>query len=348
LVTVIAAALFSACARAETLPWHPLPPIPDALGVAGAFAGTSGGALLVMGGANFPDRMPWDGGTKVWHDTVYVLERPDGAWKIAGKLPRPLAYGVSVQTEQGVLCIGGNDANAYYADVFLVTWDGHALATRPCPPLQKTLANACGALVDATVYVAGGETAPKVTQCSKGFYALDLGAKEPQWKTLESCPGDARTLAMAAAVQGRFLLMGGVSLSAGPDGKPLRKYLKSCNAYDPAKNTWEPLADMPKAAAAAPTPAPALKGKSRILILGGDDGSLCGFEPPAQHPGFPGTVLAYDLVKNAWSVEQPVPAPRATLPGVLWNSNIVLPSGEVRPGVRSPEVWAAEMAEAGR
>ncbi len=33
----------------------------------------SAAALLVAGGANFPDRMPWDGGTKVWHDAVYAL-----------------------------------------------------------------------------------------------------------------------------------------------------------------------------------------------------------------------------------------------------------------------------------
>jgi N-acetylneuraminic acid mutarotase len=340
-------ALFSACASAQDLAWKQLPPIPDALGVAGAFAGVSDGALLVMGGANFPDRMPWDGGRKVWHDEVYVLESPEGAWSMVDRLPRPLAYGISVQTPKGVLCIGGNDAEQHYADVFLIVLDRKAVILLEYPPLPIPLANACGALVGTTVFVAGGESQPNATQCSTGFFALDIGLKAPEWKTLPACPGDSPTLAVAAAAQGRFLLMGGVSLSAGSDGKPFRRYLKSCNAYDPAKNAWEPLADLPLPAAAAPTPAP-VPGGNKLLILGGDDGSRYGFQPLDKHPGFPGTTLAYDVVKNAWSVGKPVPAPRATLPAVLWNNRIVLPSGEARPGVRSPEVWTVNMAEAGR
>ena len=67
--------------------WAKLPAIPDKEGFAGAFAGVSHGSLIVAGGANFPDKKPWDGGKKIWYDTVFVLERPDGEWKVAGKLP---------------------------------------------------------------------------------------------------------------------------------------------------------------------------------------------------------------------------------------------------------------------
>lgn len=69
--------------------WSPLPPLPDAHGVAGAFAGVAGGALLVAGGANFPDGPPWQGGTKAWTDRIWVLDRPDGAWREAGRLTGP-------------------------------------------------------------------------------------------------------------------------------------------------------------------------------------------------------------------------------------------------------------------
>ncbi len=333
--------LLCLCAGAQDLAWKQLPPIPDTLGVAGAFAGASGGALLVMGGANFPDRMPWDGGVKVWRDEVYALASPDGQWKTAGKLPRPLAYGVSVQTEAGVLCIGGNDAERAYAEVFLVAWDGHGLNVCPYPALPVPLANACGALVGSTVYVAGGESAPNATQCSGGFYSLDLKGKDRQWKTLAACPGEARTLAVAGAAGGHFFLMGGVALSAGTDGKPLRRYLGDCHTYDTLSGAWKAMAELPKAATAAPTPAPLLQG-NQLVILGGDDGSLYSFRPLEKHPGFPGTVLAYDAGANTWSARKPVPAPRATLTAVLWRGMVVLPSGEARPGVRSPEVWAAK------
>ena len=70
--------------------WSRLPPLPDREGFAGPFAGVSDGALLVVGGANFPDKKPWEGGTKNWYDTIFVLDRPDGQWKTAGRLPRSL------------------------------------------------------------------------------------------------------------------------------------------------------------------------------------------------------------------------------------------------------------------
>jgi hypothetical protein len=50
------------------LKWASLPPLPDREGYAGSFAGVSDGVLLVAGGANFQDRRPWEGGTKVWYD----------------------------------------------------------------------------------------------------------------------------------------------------------------------------------------------------------------------------------------------------------------------------------------
>ena len=41
-----------------TLNWETLPALPDAHGVAGAFAGAHNGALIVAGGANFPGEPP--------------------------------------------------------------------------------------------------------------------------------------------------------------------------------------------------------------------------------------------------------------------------------------------------
>jgi len=69
--------------------------------------GVSNGALLVAGGANFPGKKPWEGGAKVWYDTVYVLESPSAKWQVAGNLPRPLGYGVSVTHNGGLICAGG-------------------------------------------------------------------------------------------------------------------------------------------------------------------------------------------------------------------------------------------------
>ena len=53
------AGLMMATMQAASLDWKSLPPIPDRLGYAGSYAGASGVALVVAGGANFPDRLPW-------------------------------------------------------------------------------------------------------------------------------------------------------------------------------------------------------------------------------------------------------------------------------------------------
>ncbi len=103
--------------------WSQLPALPGTPGLAGAFAGVSNGALLVAGGANFPDGgAPWTGSTKAWHDKVYALENVGSTWKEVGKLPRPLGYGVSASWRGGLICAGGSDAPGHFADVFMLTY----------------------------------------------------------------------------------------------------------------------------------------------------------------------------------------------------------------------------------
>ncbi len=102
-------------AAASDLTWDRLRPLPNSVGVAGPCAGVSNGALIVAGGANFPTAAPWEGGQKVWHDGIFVLETPDSEWRSGFTLPRPMAYAASVTTPQGVVCIGGSDATGHFS-----------------------------------------------------------------------------------------------------------------------------------------------------------------------------------------------------------------------------------------
>lgn len=319
------------------LNWQQLPALPDPIGVAGPFAGASGGALIVAGGANFPDKMPWEGGKKIWCDTAFVLDKTNGAWRGGFKLPRPLGYGVSVTTRAGVLCIGGSDEKQHVCDVFLLTWSRGKLKTTSLPPLPAPLANSCGAILGNTVFIAGGTTSHDATNALKNFWSLDLKQRGAKWRELEPWPGPARMLSVAASVDGAFYLAGGTDLAPDANGKPARTYLRDAYRFMPRKG-WQRIADMPNPVVAAPTPAPVVDGKS-FLVIGGDDGSLATFEPKSKHPGFPKRVLSYDTKCDVWSVVGETPAARATLPTVEWNGVTVIPSGEARPGVRSPEVW---------
>lgn len=317
--------------------WTRLPSLPDQEGFAGSFAGVSRGALLVAGGANFPGRKPWEGGKKVWHDTVFVLEKPDGAWKVAGKLPRPLGYGVSVTHGNGVVCVGGGDDRRHYAGAFRLEWAGGKLVTTALPPLPKPLADACGALVGDALYVAGGRESPDSPDTSNAAYRIDLSAAAPKWAAIGPCPGGGRVLAVAAGFDGRFWIAGGADLLRGGE----RRYRKDAYRYDPAAG-WKRVADLPNPVAAAPSPAPA--DAAGFYVLGGDDGSQVGVAPD-EHRGFVRTVLRYDGKAGKWVAAGELPAARVTVPCVAWGPTWVVPGGEVRPGVRSPEVWALAVPE---
>ena len=158
------------------LQWEKLAALPNPAGLASPYAGVSGGTLLVAGGANFPQAPPWAGGKKRWYDAVYALTDPQGRWKEVGKLPRPMGYGVSVTAPAGVVCAGGSDLQRHYRDAFLLRLTRGGLETKVLPPLPRTMANGCGAILDKVLYVAGGIEEPNSTNTLHTFWALDLAA----------------------------------------------------------------------------------------------------------------------------------------------------------------------------
>lgn len=315
--------------------WKQLPSIPDMEGFAGSFAGLSNGALLVAGGANFPGKKPWEGGAKVWYDTVFVLESPTAKWKVVDRLPRPLGYGVSVSHNNGVICAGGSDRDRHYADVFRLEWVNGKLKTTLLPSLPAPIANCCGATVGDVFYVAAGLEKPDSKETSNRAWQMDLRSKSPQWTEIDTWPGSRRMLAVGAGFKGAFWLIGGVDLTVGSDGSPQRHYLTDAFRYDP-HNGWKRIADLPHSVVAAPSPAP--YDNKDIYLLGGDDGVQVAI-PPDKHRGFGKTSLRYDVTTDTWSEAGTIAAPRATVPTAFWNQPWVLPGGEVRPGIRSSEVW---------
>jgi N-acetylneuraminic acid mutarotase len=317
------------------LVWCQLAPLPDREGFAGAYAGVSGGSLIVAGGANFPGKKPWEKGQKVWYDEVFALTEPAGQWQSAGRLPHPLGYGVSVTVSAGVACVGGSDATKHHAVCFLLTLENGRARVHPLPPLPLPLANAGGAAIGDCLYICGGSDQPGEPSALGRLFALDLTAANPAWTELEPCPGRPRLLPVAAAVNGAFYLAGGADIVLR-EGKPTREYLTDAWRYQPGRG-WQRIADLPKPSVAAPCPAPATD--TMFYLAGGDDGSRVGFQPVEQHPGFPSGIRLYDTTKNEWRSAGETPAPRATLPCVFWQGRFVFPSGELRPGVRSPEVW---------
>ena len=278
----------------EKFQWSHLPELPPAYGetrqagLAGPFAGVHGGALIVAGGANFPDLPPWKGGGKAWWDDVYVL-RKNQEGKVESKwftsprleLPKPSAYGVSIPTAKGLVCIGGRDAEHYHSDVLRLQWseeDGE-LSIQRLPDLPRPLAFMAGAKVGEVVYLAGGQES-KDGNATSNFWALDLSEEDRpngklQWKELPTWSGPPRILALAASQNdGKndclFLFSG----RRPQDGLPTQ-LLTDTFKYDPVDETWSRLADVstgdgqPQCVMAG-TSLPV--GVAHILVFGGADG----------------------------------------------------------------------------
>ena len=337
--TFVVAALAAASVRDMQTPRVlGLPNVPDAHGFAGAFVGVHNDHLLAGGGANFPDGvMPWNGGRKVWHDRVFSLAPDSGAsWREVGRLPVPNGYGVSLTVPEGVLVIGGGDAVGNHSSVWLMRLDHGTLAFRSLPPLPAPLAQMAGAVVGRNVHVSGGIERPDAVTASARHYRLDLEAIQEGWQEMTPLPAPGRILATAAAAGDAFYLIGGCSLAPDSANKPSRTYLR--DAWRFAAGTWTRLADLPRALAAAATPAPVFADS--LYVISGDDGAQTSLASPADHKGFTNNILRYDTAKDVWrdAGRLGVPPP-VTLSTAPWRNGFVFFNGEVRPGVRTTQVF---------
>lgn len=300
-------------------------------GLAGAYSGIVGRKLLVLGGANFPQKYPWEGGTKIWWSTLYSYGLDNREWKVYDDfLPLPLAYGVSIQVPEGLLCVGGCNQAQCSDKVFLIKEENHSLIIDSIsyPSLPVPLANAAGALLDGKVYIAGGQESMKDEKSTGHFYMLDLHQKEMRWQKMSDWPGSSRGYAVCAAQGGKIYLFGGRSY--GPD-EEMRVHTDGY-AFEPDAQQWEKiLGNFPVMAGTAIS-----YEKDKILFLGGVEKIL-----PAspEHPGFSHKVRVFQTKAKTMltTFNSPYPIPVTT--NVVCDTNaFYITSGEVQPGIRTPHI----------
>lgn len=337
------------------LNWSQLPSLPDPIGFAGPFVGVAGDALIVAGGANFPEAAPWDGGTKVWHHRIFVLPEPDGKWIEAGRLPQPLAYGVAVSWRDRMILLGGGDAKRHSTSVIELRWDGRQIQMIDLPELPAPCAFMSGLLLGDSIFIAGGIETPDSADAMRSLWSLDLSAEADvrKWISLPLLK-TGRILAQSAVVDGRLLVTGGATLFRDADGKVQREFLRDAWLFALKEQRWSRAADLPRSIVAAPSPGISI-GESATVFLSGDDGRFFGQDLKNQHPGFPVETYVYDAKANRWSQATPFPKsvpknlgplrnrgvwPPVTTGVVKWRDQFVIASGEIRPGVRSPNVYS--------
>ena len=300
---------------AMTAGWERLPELPAP--ISGQMAGVRHGALLVLGGSNFP--VPYfEGGAKTWVDTVYVLEPNAHQWKTA-RLPRPSAYGAGVTTPDGVIVIGGGNAEKNFCEVGRYTWTAGQLHHESWPSLPVPLANLAAAQSGSHIYVVGGQESPAATPASRRLLRLDMKALAKGWQVLVEVRAAGLIFPVFAASGDSLYLFSGAW------------------RYLPGKG-WQAIANPPRPMVAAT----AVLAHGCVYAIGGDDGEFAFhiWELKDKHPGFHEDILKFDPKTGAWPEAGNAPVSLVTTTPVILSGKLVIAGSEDRPGHRSAAVYS--------
>ena len=307
-------------------------------GVAGAFSGLIRDTLVVAGGTYW-SKPPEQGGTKHWADDVLVLRPKATAWEPVGRLPRLLAVGASIPTQNGLVLVGGCDESRCFAEAQRLTLGDGQVRFESLPPMPAPVAYCDGARIGDVIYVVGGQVTPTATESLNTCRSLDLKHPEAGWQALEPLPGPGRIMPCVVAQGGSLYVFSGAELYADAQGKIARRYLTDGYRYRPGQG-WTRLADVPSPVVAAG--AVAWGDDRRILIFSGDNGRLAdkGWTLADKHPGFTTAILCYDSAGDTWSKLQDLPNLPVTSKAHRLGNRILIASGEDRPGHRTPLLYA--------
>lgn len=345
-----------------------LPPVNGkSLGLAGVLAGVSNEMLIVGGGSNFPDGMPWLGGKKRYYDELYVFRKNDPDSLMLSKrstLPFSLAYAASCSTSKGVIVAGGENEKGVSSKVLLLRWKEtvHDVDVSELPDLPVAATNASAVALGNTVYISGGDMGQGVSDL---FLSLDLDHIGAGWSRLPSLPRPVSHAVMVVQSDGSndyIYLIGGRRRNPGSK----TDFYSSTFRFGLKKRQWEEKRSLPYALSAGTG---AALGRGSIILFGGDNGAAFHrteelilsishekdsarkmllseekIRAQSTHPGFCRQVLMYNTKSDEWTSIGCIPGHSpVTTTAVKWDHQVIIPGGEIRAGVRTPNILSAKI-----
>lgn len=338
------------------------------LGFAGAINGITNDVLIVAGGANFQDKMPWEGGKKHYSKEIHVLQKCNNTYswnkEVKGTLPEPIAYCGSTSTDFGVVYIGGENENGLSNKALILKWNAakNEVETKSLPNFPDPVTNIGLTHIGNVVYAIGGDHANK---SSNQFLSLDLNSSNPEWKTLPKLPialANSVVITQKDKYGTNIYVIGGRTKT--PSG--ISDLHNTTFVFNIKKQIWESRANISDGEKTTNFSAGAAVavGKHSILIVGGDNGTIfhkietylaqiAQTDSPEEkaklateknllntnHNGFYKGMLLYDTVTDSWSKIGELPfLAHVTTTATIWKEKIVLSNGEIKPGIRTPDV----------
>lgn len=306
-------------------------------GVSAMYAGVAGDALVIAGGANFPDTPAADGGKKAFYDNIYMYD--GSGWQCAGVMPSPAAYGVSFSCREGLVVAGGANESGALRDVYMIKIVDNTAVISSCAELPHAVEQAAGAATDGRLYLFGG-IADGVP--SAALYVLDTESDGAQWRELSAAPEPLVQPVMAAS-GGRLYVWGGFdSMTKQVSGNGY--------CYDIQSDKWSAIASHPDGGTFTGASAVTL-ADGRILCAGGVDREIFTaalqmpaaqtrdyLSQPAEAYRFQRRLHIFNPTTGGWSsAGEAECAARAGASIVAFGGGVWILGGELKPGVRTPE-----------
>lgn len=363
--------------QSGTLKWKEIALIPDQkatdglhLGLAGPVCGTVGDHIIVAGGANFPDGPPWQGGKKQYHDKVFAIKKNffgKTCWKAIKNsvLSMPIAYSANVSIDEALYSIGGENDGGQLKNVFKYQIVDEELIVTEMPNLPIPITNAGATIIGHTIYLVGGTSGDKTLN---NIYSLDLSNTANNWKEFSKMPlavSNAVVVTQKVNNEDIIFVIGGRYRTPN---EVLTTFSDQVLKYNPIKDTWS-TSDLKvnggnKLKLAAGT---GVKyKKNQILLIGGDIGMIYNRieelnhnidtatnkenllaqkkELLESHPGFYDKVFMYNVdTEECRPIGQTLKYPQVTTTAFYWKNQIIIPSGEIKPGVRTPSIMSLKI-----
>lgn len=325
-------------------------------GVSGILYGSVDKYIIAGGGINFPYKTVLQGGTQKAYSDIYVFEQEKG--KIQNiehiNIDNEIAYGASVTTDKGIYHIGGNVNSKSTADILFFTVDEKSqLKCEKIGELPFTFEKGVAAEKDGKLYILAGIQNGKSTN---KMYEYDLASKNI--KELSSIPEEkTRIQPVAQILDGHLYLFSGGDVTAYTDGYK----------YDFEKDSWTKLSSVKlnEKEITLLGAASVKLNNEEMLVIGGVNkeiydnavkkkGTLRGQElvkfeasylnAEPEEFKYNKEILVYNAEKDSWKSLGQLPFPAPYGEGiVLLGNKIYLIGGEIKPGVKTPNIYLGEI-----
>lgn len=333
-----------------------IPDYPVAKGVSAPFAGFVGNCMLVGGGCNFPEVPAAQGGTKKYYQDIFTrhLNKDSSEWLRVNPFPLSVAYGASVETEEGLVCIGGMNSDGSLNSVFRMEVDGvtSEVSRITLPSLPEAIDNAAAAQVGKTIYVTGGNQATT----GHSLYAL-CPETDTAWRKLADYPGPKRIQPVLLGTDDALYLLGGFDVEAEAESK--RAVISSdFLVYTVAEDSWSTAQALPlmkDGSQRALVGASGVRIGNQLVIAGGVNHQIFQLavegkapkdymEKPESWYQFCKELLAYDLKTHTWTTLAEVEGMNKAGGCLLHKDGILyMVCGETKPGIRTSDIVSYQL-----